>query len=86
VDMPLKALAIVPKKHGAVKLVDLSGIGVICEASSFPRKRESTPQTFGNVMSSYWIPAFAGMTGGSRGSTLRMTPAPNCLAVADNAA
>ena len=24
-DMPLKALAIVPKKHGAVKLVDLSG-------------------------------------------------------------
>jgi hypothetical protein len=30
---------------------------------SFPRKRESTPQTFGNALSTDWIPAFAGMTG-----------------------
>ena len=30
---------------------------------SFPRKRESTPQTFGNALSANWIPAFAGMTG-----------------------
>jgi hypothetical protein len=33
---------------------------------SFPRKRESTPQTFGNALSADWIPAFAGMTGDSR--------------------
>ena len=32
---------------------------------SFPRKRESTPQTFGNALSTDWIPAFAGMTGDS---------------------
>jgi hypothetical protein len=35
-------------------------------AQSFPRKRESTPQTFGNVLSSDWIPAFAGMTAAAR--------------------
>ena len=47
-------------------------------------KREgSTPQTFGNVLSSHWIPAFAGMTGGSRGSPFQMTPAPaNCPVIA----
>jgi len=33
---------------------------------SFPQKRESTPQTFGNVLSSDWIPA--GMTHGWSGS------------------
>jgi hypothetical protein len=32
--------------------------------SSFPRKRESTPWTFGNALPEDWIPAFAGMTGG----------------------
>ena len=31
-------------------------------AQSFPRKRESTRQTFGNALSTDWIPAFAGMT------------------------
>ncbi len=45
-------------------------------AQSFPRKRESTPQSFGNVLSADWIPAFAGMTGGSSGSPFQMTPAP----------
>jgi hypothetical protein len=29
---------------------------------SFPRKRESTPQTLGDALSKDWIPAFAGMT------------------------
>jgi hypothetical protein len=52
------------------------GVGVICETQSFPRKRESTPQSLGNVLSSDWIPAFAGMTGGSSGSPFQMTPAP----------
>jgi hypothetical protein len=33
---------------------------------SFPRKREATPQTFGNALSKGWIPAFAEMTGISR--------------------
>jgi hypothetical protein len=65
-------VAIVPKKHWAVKLLDLSGIGVTGETWSFPRKRESTPQTLGTVLSSEWIPAFAGMTGGTRG-----IPIPN---------
>jgi hypothetical protein len=57
-------------------------IDVICETQSFPRKRESTPQTLGNVLSSGWIPAFAGMTGafaGMAGGSIRplfhMTPA-----------
>jgi hypothetical protein len=36
-------------------------------------RRESTPQTFGNVLSLDWIPAFAGMTGGSIGSPFQMT-------------
>jgi len=52
------------------------GIGVICETWSFPRKRESTPQAFANVLSADWIPAFAGMTGGSSGSPFQMTPTP----------
>ena len=40
-------------------------------------KREgSTPQTFGNVLSSHWIPAFAGMTDGSSGFPIQMTPLP----------
>jgi len=32
------------------------------KSQSFPRKRESTPQTFANPLSTDWIPAFAGMT------------------------
>jgi len=44
-----------------------------------PWREESTPQTFGNVLSSDWIPAFAEMTGGSSGSPFQMTPAlANC--------
>jgi len=39
---------------------------------SFPRKRESTPQVFGNRLPTDWIPAFAGMTGVSK-----MDLAPN---------
>ena len=34
---------------------------------SFPRKRESTPQTFENALSTDWIPAFAGMTAFRKG-------------------
>jgi len=30
---------------------------------SFPRKRESTPQAFGDALPTNWIPASAGMTG-----------------------
>ena len=50
------------------------------ETWSFPRKREPTPQTFGNVLSSEWIPAFAGMTGGSSGFPSQMTPAHTAAA------
>jgi hypothetical protein len=63
------------------------------EAQSFPRKRESTRRRwrYGFVLvrlawncsvltspTSRWIPAFAGMTGGSSGSPFQMTPAPRC--------
>ena len=34
----------------------------LTKSQSFPRKRESTPQPFGNAPSKDWIPAFAGMT------------------------
>jgi hypothetical protein len=34
-----------------------------------PWREESTPQTFGNVLSSDWIPAFAGMTEAFAGNT-----------------
>ena len=51
---------------------------------SFPRKRESTRQTFGNALATDWIPAlrqaqgklFAGMTGVSKGIPSQMTPPP----------
>ena len=33
------------------------------KSQSFPRKRESIPQTFDNALPTEWIPAFAGMTG-----------------------
>ena len=55
-----------PALHALVSLArasldPLPGIGVICETQSFPRKRESTPQTFGDVLPSDWIPpAMAG--------------------------
>jgi hypothetical protein len=45
-------------------------MGINSGRPSFPRKRESTPQTLGNVLSSDWIPALAGMT------ALQMTPVP----------
>ena len=47
-----------------------------CKPQSFPRKRESTPQTFGNALPTDWIPAFAGMTGVSKGIPSQMTPYP----------
>ena len=50
--------------------------GSISKHTSFPRKRESIPQTFGGVLSSDWIPAFAGMTGVSRGVPCQMTQPP----------
>jgi hypothetical protein len=37
------------------------------KSQSFPRKRESTPRTFGNARAIKWIPAFAGMTGAWKG-------------------
>ena len=46
---------------------------------SFPRKRESTPQTLRNALSTGWIPAFAGMTGVSQGMRFQMTPLPGGL-------
>ena len=57
------------------------GSGVICiervlPTSSFPRKRESTPQTSGNALSRDWIPAFSGMTAYAKGRLLQMTPTP----------
>ena len=39
------------------------GAGSISKHQSFPRKRESTPQTSANALSRDRIPAFAGMTG-----------------------
>jgi len=61
--------------------VTLPGTGVVCETRarrslSFPRKRESTPQTLGNALSAGWIPAFAGMASVSKGIPAQMTPAP----------
>jgi hypothetical protein len=47
--------------------------GVSCETralpqvQSFPRRRESTPHAIGNAPPAGWIPAFAGMTGVSKG-------------------
>src|SRR5207245_8132392 len=43
-------------------------------AQSFPRKRESTARAIGNAPPREWIPAFAGMTGVSRGIRFQMTP------------
>jgi hypothetical protein len=51
---------------------------------SFPRKRESTLQIFGNTLSTDWIPAlrqaqgklFAGMTVASSAHVSQMTPVP----------
>jgi hypothetical protein len=41
---------------------------------SFPRKRESTPQTLRNARSTHWIPAFAGMTGVGWGIRFQIAP------------
>src|SRR5271157_970134 len=45
-----------------------------------PGREESAPQSFGNVLSTDWIPAFAGMTGtfaGMTGAFTGMTCGPN---------
>jgi hypothetical protein len=60
------------------------GTGVICETWALqaavipvpPWREESTRQTFGNALSTDWIPAFAGMTGVSKGIPSQMTPPP----------
>ena len=54
-----------------------------CKSQSLPRKacpelaegRESIPQAFRNALSRDWIPAFAGMTGASKGIPSQMTAA-----------
>src|SRR5437016_13359978 len=50
----------------ALVLVSFEGHGR-SQVQSFPRKRESTPQPIGNAPPRDWIPAFAGMTGVSKG-------------------
>jgi hypothetical protein len=42
-------------------------------------QEESTRQTFGNALSTDWIPAFAGMAGVSKGIPSRITPIPALL-------
>ena len=55
------------------------------KSRSFPRKRESTPQTFGDRPSTDWIPAFAGMTAPSKETPSQMTPVPSvAMARGDN--
>jgi hypothetical protein len=64
-------------------LVSFAGHGR-SKSQSFPRKacpelaegRESTPPTFGNGRWTDWIPAFAGMTGVSKGIPSQMTTTP----------
>jgi hypothetical protein len=53
------------------------GREVANKPQSFPRKRESARQSFGNAPSKDWIPAFAGMTGVSKGIPSQMTPPPS---------
>ena len=50
------------------------GAGSLSKGRSFPRKQESTQQTFGNVLSTDWIPAFAGMTATCNAYVSQMTP------------
>jgi hypothetical protein len=45
-----------------IQVVVSFGMDIHSSRRSFPRKRESSPQAFRNVLSSDWIPAFAGMT------------------------
>jgi hypothetical protein len=56
------------KRRGVVRgvVVPFSRHG-LSRPQSFPRKRESTPQTPANALSTDWIPAFAGMTWASKG-------------------
>jgi hypothetical protein len=42
--------------------------------TSFPRKRESTPQTLANTLPTGWIAAFTGMTGVSQMMLFLFTP------------
>jgi hypothetical protein len=50
-----------------------------CKSQSFPRKRESTPQTSEDAVSTDWIPAFAGMTAAGSSHVCQMTPPPPAL-------
>ena len=50
-----------------------NGLPVECVT---PRRRESTPQAIGNAPPTDWTPAFAGMTGISKGMRFQMTPPP----------
>ena len=50
-----------------------------CKPQSFPRERECTRETFGNALSTDWIPAFAGMTGVSKGIPSQMASPPACV-------
>jgi len=52
------------------------GISSLTKRQSFPRKRESTPQTFGNALSTDWIAAFAGMTAARSARVSQTTPLP----------
>jgi hypothetical protein len=46
-----------------------------------PWREESTRQTFGNALSTDWIPAFAGMTGVSKGIPSQMTATPKMATI-----
>ncbi len=50
------------------------GVGHVSKHPSFPRKRESTLRTFGDVLFTEWIPALAGMTATSGAQLSQMTP------------
>jgi hypothetical protein len=55
------------------------GMGIPSSRRSFRRKRESTPDTLGNVLSPDWVPAFAEMTAPARMTAHRMTPVPTMV-------
>ena len=65
-----------PVKLGVGAGVDDVGLASLSKRRSFPRKRESTPQTFGNALPRDWIPAFAGMTATCNARVPQMTPVP----------
>jgi hypothetical protein len=51
----------------------------VSKRHSFPQKRQSIPQAFGNARSTRWIPAFAGMTCEPQRPAWQMTPLPHRL-------